>query len=210
MGFCPSPACGSPEPLSEITQTTDSSSSNSWLTEKPEAPTELSLIDLNDQKRLHLFSSELNRVLGGGIVNGSLNLISGEPGIGKSTLLLHICESLSSEDKRVVYITGEESPHQIKIRSDRIGFSGQHTFLLSETNIDLAINRIDEIRPSLAIVDSIQTMYTDQVPSGPGSTTQVRECSLRLMRWAKGRNIPVLMVGHVTKDGNVALSLIHI
>ena len=204
MGFCPSPACGSPEPLSEITQTTDSSSSNSWLTEKPEAPTELSLIDLNDQKRLHLFSSELNRVLGGGIVNGSLNLISGEPGIGKSTLLLHICESLSSEDKRVVYITGEESPHQIKIRSDRIGFSGQHTFLLSETNIDLAINRIDEIRPSLAIVDSIQTMYTDQVPSGPGSTTQVRECGLRLMRWAKGRNIPVLMVGHVTKDGNVA------
>ena len=97
MGFCPSPACGSPAPLSEITQTTDSSSSNSWLTEKPEAPTELSLIDLNDQKRLHLFSSELNRVLGGGIVNGSLNLISGEPGIGKSTLLLHICESLSSE-----------------------------------------------------------------------------------------------------------------
>ena len=143
-------------------------------------------------------------MLGGGIVNGSLNLISGEPGIGKSTLLLHICESLSSEDKRVVYITGEESPHQIKIRSDRIGFSGQHTFLLSETNIDFAINRIDEIRPSLAIVDSIQTMYTDQVPSGPGSTTQVRECGLRLMRWAKGRNIPVLMVGHVTKDGNVA------
>ncbi len=172
--------------------------------EKPEVPAELSLIDLNDQKRLHLFSSELNRVLGGGIVNGSLNLISGEPGIGKSTLLLHICESLSSEDKRVVYITGEESPHQIKIRSDRIGFSGQNTFLLSETNIDFAINRIDEIRPSLAIVDSIQTMYTDQVPSGPGSTTQVRECSLRLMRWAKGRNIPVLMVGHVTKDGNVA------
>ncbi len=204
MGFCPSPACGSPAPLSEITQTTESSSSNSWLMEKPEVPAELSLIDLNDQKRLHLFSSELNRVLGGGIVNGSLNLISGEPGIGKSTLLLHICESLSSEDKRVVYITGEESPHQIKIRSDRIGFSGQNTFLLSETNIDFAINRIDEIRPSLAIVDSIQTMYTDQVPSGPGSTTQVRECSLRLMRWAKGRNIPVLMVGHVTKDGNVA------
>ncbi len=204
MGFCPSPACGSQAPLSEITQTPQSSPSNSWLIEKPEAPTELSLIDLNDQERLHLFSPELNRVLGGGIVNGSLNLISGEPGIGKSTLLLHICESLSSSDKRVVYVSGEESPHQIKIRSDRIGFSGHNTFLLPETNIDLAINKIDELRPSLAIVDSIQTMYTDQVASGPGSITQVRECGLRLMRWSKGRNIPVLMVGHVTKDGNVA------
>ena len=204
MGFCPSPSCGSPQPLREINQAPPVTNlTNNWLTD-PETTTQLSDVNLDSEQRMTLFSPELNRVLGGGIVSGSLNLLSGEPGVGKSTLLLHICQSLTVDGKSVAYISGEESPHQIKIRSNRIGFSGERTFLISETNIDLAIDNLDNIRPALAIIDSIQTMYTEDATSGPGSVSQVRECTLRLMRWAKGRNIPIIIAGHVTKDGNVA------
>ena len=122
MGFCPSPSCGSPQPLREINQAPPVTNlTNNWLTD-PETTTQLSDVNLDSEQRMTLFSPELNRVLGGGIVSGSLNLLSGEPGVGKSTLLLHICQSLTVDGKSVAYISGEESPHQIKIRSNTITF----------------------------------------------------------------------------------------
>ena len=143
-------------------------------------------------------------MLGGGIVPGSVLLLAGEPGVGKSTLLLQIAHFLSASGQSVVYVSGEESPHQIKLRSQRLGLSGEGIFLLSETDVDLVISRLEEKRPALVIVDSIQTLYTQDAPSGPGSVVQVRECGLRLLRWAKKRNVPVLIAGHMTKDGSLA------
>jgi len=149
-------------------------------------------------------SAELNRVLGGGIVPGSVILLAGEPGVGKSTLLLQIARYLSSTARSVVYASGEESPHQIKLRSQRLGISGEGIFLLSETDVEQLLARLEECRPALVIVDSIQTLYTQDAPSGPGSVVQVRECGLRLLRWAKQRNVPLLIAGHMTKDGSLA------
>ena len=143
-------------------------------------------------------------MLGGGIVPGSVSLLAGEPGVGKSTLLLQIAHFFSAGGQSVVYVSGEESPHQIKLRSQRLGLSGEGIFLLSETDVDLVISRLEEHSPALAIVDSIQTLYTQDAPSGPGSVVQVRECGLRLLRWAKQRNLPVLIAGHMTKDGSLA------
>jgi DNA repair protein RadA/Sms len=165
---------------------------------------ELSLLNPEDQHRIELPCEELNRVLGGGLVAGSVALLAGEPGVGKSTLLLQIAQLMAREGRAVLYISGEESPHQIKLRAERLGFPGQGIFLLSETDVDRVVARLEECRPALAIVDSIQTLYTQDAPSGPGSVVQVRECGLRLTRWAKLRNVPVFLAGHVTKDGSLA------
>ena len=165
---------------------------------------ELSQLNSDDQQRIALPSAELNRVLGGGIVPGSVSLLAGEPGVGKSTLLLQIARYISSTTQSVMYASGEESPHQIKLRSQRLGISGEGIFLLSETDVEQILARLEECRPALAIVDSIQTLYTRDAPSGPGSVVQVRECGLRLLRWAKQRNIPLLIAGHMTKDGSLA------
>jgi DNA repair protein RadA/Sms len=143
-------------------------------------------------------------VLGGGLVPGSVVLLAGEPGVGKSTLLLQIAHFMASEGRSVLYISGEESPQQIKLRSERLGVDGHRVFLLSETDVDVIVQRLDECRPSLAVVDSIQTLYSQDVPSGPGSVVQVREAGLRLMHWAKSRHVPILVAGHVTKDGSLA------
>ena len=124
--------------------------------------------------------------------------------MGKSTLLLQIARYISSTTQSVMYASGEESPHQIKLRSQRLGISGEGIFLLSETDVEQILARLEECRPALAIVDSIQTLYTRDAPSGPGSVVQVRECGLRLLRWAKQRNIPLLIAGHMTKDGSLA------
>ena len=148
--------------------------------------------------------AELDRVLGGGIVPGSVLLIAGEPGIGKSTLLLQIAGFLASAGGRVLYVSGEESAHQIKLRSDRLGFSGEGIFLLAETDADEVVRQLEHLHPALAVVDSIQTMYAQEVNSGPGTVAQVRECALRLISWAKTRDVPVLIAGHVTKDGTLA------
>ncbi|MDA0735070.1 MAG: DNA repair protein RadA [Chloroflexi bacterium] len=205
MGFCPSPGCGSGGPLSETTVApTSPSPRHSWIAASTEPLQELSQLNPDDQQRISLPSDELNRVLGGGIVPGSVSLLAGEPGVGKSTLLLQIARYISATAQSVVYASGEESPHQIKLRSQRLGIPGEGIFLLSETDVEQILARLEECRPALAIVDSIQTLYTQDAPSGPGSVVQVRECGLRLLRWAKQRNVPLLIAGHMTKDGSLA------
>ena len=171
--------------------------------------TELQVAKLNDvqsssEERLDTHIKELNRVLGGGIVPGSLVLVGGDPGIGKSTLLLQTCRSLSDQHTSVLYISGEESLQQIKMRADRIGTFSDDMMLLCETNLDLIQGVIEERRPQVVVVDSIQTMFRENVNSAPGSVSQVREATSVLMRLAKERGIAIFVVGHVTKEGTVA------
>ena len=146
---------------------------------------------------------ELDRVLGGGIVPGSLVLVGGDPGIGKSTLLLQVCQRLSAE-KQVLYVSGEESLAQIKLRANRMGTFSDHLKLLCETNLDTIRSIIESRRPDLVIIDSIQTMYNEEVSSAPGSVSQVRESTNVLMQLAKGLGVTIFIVGHVTKEGTVA------
>ena len=204
LGFCPSPSCRSGQPLVEMTPARASSPHPSWMPAEHGDVPELSSLDAGGQPRIELPCQELNRVLGGGIVPGSVVLVAGEPGVGKSTLLLQVAQYMSSTGRAVLYVSGEESPQQIKLRAERLGFPGQGTFLLSETDVDVVIEKLEEKRPALAILDSIQTLYCQDVPSGAGSVVQIREAGLRLIRWAKARNVPVFLAGHVTKDGNVA------
>ena len=171
--------------------------------------TELQVSKLNDvqsssEERLDTHIKELNRVLGGGLVPGSLVLVGGDPGIGKSTLLLQTCRSLSDQHTSVLYISGEESLQQIKMRADRIGTFSDDMMLLCETNLDLIQGVMEERRPQVVVVDSIQTMFRESVNSAPGSVSQVREATSVLMRLAKERGIAIFVVGHVTKEGTVA------
>ena len=147
--------------------------------------------------------SELDRVLGGGLVHGSVVLISGEPGIGKSTLLMQISECLG-DSRKVLYISGEESGGQLKLRAKRLGVSGKNLFVLTETNLDSILKEADKIKPDIMIVDSIQTIYDDAIKSAPGSVTQVRESALTLINRAKTEGISMLLVGHVNKEGGIA------
>lgn len=135
---------------------------------------------------------------------GSVVLLAGEPGVGKSTLLLQIAQSVAAQNQKVLYVSGEESPQQLKIRSQRLGFPGEGVYLFSETDVDLVVNQLEESSPALGIVDSIQTLYSQDTASGPGSVAQVREAGLKLMRWSKHRHVPLLLAGHLTKDGSVA------
>lgn len=201
MGFCSS--CGVRSPLVEAPRGAHSSP-RGWLASSLAEPQELSEVVQAEQPRLPLAFGELNRVLGGGIVPGSLLLMAGEPGIGKSTLLLQVADSLAKSGNRVLYVSGEESAQQIKLRSTRLGVAGQGIHILLETDVDLVLKQMERYRPTLAMIDSIQALYTQEVPSGPGSVAQVRECTLRLMRWAKETAVPVLLTGHVTKDGTLA------
>ncbi len=167
-------------------------------------PTRLGEISTKEEERISTGMRELDRVLGGGIVAGSLMLVGGDPGIGKSTLLLQVCRNLSEHGHKILYISGEESLKQIKMRANRMGeFSGE-LLLLSETNLDLVSQVIIEQKPELVIIDSIQTMYREDVSSAPGSVSQVRESTNILMQLAKGYGISIFLVGHVTKEGVVA------
>ena len=171
--------------------------------------TEVQVAKLNDvqsssEKRMDTHIEELNRVLGGGIVPGSLVLVGGDPGIGKSTLLLQTCKSLSDQKIAVLYISGEESLQQIKMRADRIGIFSDEMALLCETNLDLIQGVIEERKPQVVVIDSIQTMFRENVNSAPGSVSQVREATSVLMRLAKEQGIAIFVVGHVTKEGTVA------
>lgn len=163
----------------------------------------LSEVSTDDQARIKTGLDELDRVLGGGIVPGSLILVGGDPGIGKSTLLLQVCQRLSGE-KQVLYVSGEESLAQIKLRANRMGTFSDNLKLLCETNLDTIWNIIESRRPDLAIIDSIQTMYNEEVASAPGSVSQVRESTNVLMQLAKGLGVTIFIVGHVTKEGTVA------
>ena len=146
---------------------------------------------------------ELNRVLGGGLVNGSLVLLGGEPGIGKSTLILELCDKITGTGK-VLYVSGEESAEQVKIRADRLGIKNSNIMFLGETDIDVIEETILAMEPKLVIIDSIQTMYSEEITSAAGTVSQVREITARIMRVCKGHRITTIIIGHVTKDGNIA------
>ena len=201
MGFCPS--CGEHTPLVEAPQPSRTQSPG-WRSAASPVLQELSQVSSDEQERIPLAFGELNRVLGGGVVPGSVVLMAGEPGIGKSTLLLQTAHFVASAGSKVAYVTGEESAHQIKLRAERLGTSGKGIYLLAETDVDEVVRHLEGFQPALAVVDSIQTLYAQDVPSGPGSVAQVRECALRLMQWAKARAVPVMMSGHMTKDGAIA------
>lgn len=166
-------------------------------------PVALSEISLDEEDRICTGIKELDRVLGGGIVQGSLTLVGGDPGIGKSTLLLQVCRNLADQVS-VLYISGEESLKQIKLRAQRIGAFGERLRMLCETNLDTIRQVIEKEKPMVVVIDSIQTMYNEEVSSAPGSVSQVRESTGVLLQIAKGLGVSVFIVGHVTKDGNVA------
>ena len=167
-------------------------------------PVLLTSVDTDDDERIRTGIGELDRVLGAGIVQGSLVLVGGDPGIGKSTLLLQVCQKLSAMGKKILYISGEESLKQIKLRADRMGTFSENLYLLCETNLELIRSSIERQKPDMAVIDSIQTMYNEEVSSAPGSVSQVRESTNVLLQLAKGLNIAIFIVGHVTKEGTVA------
>ncbi len=168
------------------------------------APQPISAIELHEEQRCSSGMPELDRVLGGGIVSGSMVLVGGDPGIGKSTLLLQVCKNLADQKIRVLYISGEESLQQIKIRAQRIGEFSDDLKLFCETNLDDIRQTIEREKPQVVVIDSIQTMYREEISSAPGSVSQVRESTATLMQIAKGSGVTVFIVGHVTKEGVVA------
>lgn len=164
----------------------------------------LGAVSPGGQQRRMVPIGELNRVLGGGLVPGSLVLVGGDPGIGKSTLILQAACVLGSAQAPVVYVSAEESAQQIKIRADRLGVDVEHVLVLPETRLDDILGSLEDVSPALVVVDSIQTVMLDEITSAAGSVSQVRECTSRLLQWAKPRNIPVFIIGHVTKEGTIA------
>ncbi|WP_099204231.1 DNA repair protein RadA [Scatolibacter rhodanostii] len=203
-GKCP--ICGSWNTMEEEIKETGLSKAytTSSSSTRKTAVMKISEIDSNDEEyRYKTGLSEFDRVLGGGIVKGSLVLISGDPGIGKSTILLQVCQHLG-ENHQILYISGEESARQIKLRASRLGVDSPNLMILTETDAQHAVNQIREESPDIVMVDSIQTMNHPDLNSSPGSVTQVRECSNLLMRCAKTLDIPIVLVGHVNKDGAIA------
>lgn len=168
------------------------------------SPVSLNQIEMGEEEKVHTGIIELDRVLGGGIVPGSLTLVGGDPGIGKSTLLLQVCRNLSGSGHSVLYISGEESLKQIKIRANRMGEFSDKLTLLCETNLETIEEAIRRYKPEIVIIDSIQTMYSENVSAAPGSVSQVRESTGLFLQLAKGLNVSIFIVGHVTKEGTVA------
>lgn len=201
MGQCP----GCKEWNTFVEETVDKKSVGKTRAAVSETkPVPLSAIEASTDERVSTQMSELDRVMGGGIVSGSLVLVGGDPGIGKSTLLLQVCRNLAAQKINVLYISGEESLQQIKIRAQRVGSFEDSLHLLCETNLDTIRSVIDREKPQIVVIDSIQTMYSEDVGSAPGSVSQVREATSVLMQIAKGMNITIFIVGHVTKEGVVA------
>ena len=176
---------------------------NKTVVKKTVTPVSLKSIEKIKISRISSGFDELDRVLGGGFVNGSLTLLGGEPGIGKSTLILQICEKFKTDGK-VLYVSGEESAEQIKIRADRLGINSENLMFLGETDINAIEQTIEDMDPKLVIIDSIQTMYSDDITSAPGSVSQVREITSRIMKMCKMKGITTVIIGHVTKDGTIA------
>ena len=166
-------------------------------------PKSMEEVEVTDELRFRTGMGELDRVLGGGAVRGSLVLVGGAPGIGKSTLMLQICDNLCRFAK-VLYVSGEESERQIKLRAQRLNVAGEGLYLLSETNLEHVLDAVHSLQPDVLIVDSIQTLYHGDISSGPGSISQVKECTMSLMQLAKGEGITVFVIGHVNKEGSIA------
>ena len=205
LGQCPS--CNQWNSFVEEIIQKETGKSNGWehynaSTERTNKTIQLSEIKSNEEKRMMTGDDELNRVLGGGIVPGSIVLIAGEPGIGKSTLFLQIGLKLSN--KVVLYISGEESEQQIKMRADRLNTSNENFYLLTETSTQIIFQEIKKLKPDLVIIDSIQTLQTPYIDSSPGSISQIRECASEFQRFAKETNTPVFLIGHITKEGAIA------
>ena len=206
MGQCP--GCHSWNTFTEETVNRQAakgrSSLSSAVSSESGKPVSLSGIELNDEDKIDTHIEELNRVLGGGIVRGSLTLVGGDPGIGKSTLLLQVCRQLSSDKVPVLYISGEESLKQIKMRAERLGEFTDSLKLLCETDLSVVEETIRKEKPSVVVIDSIQTMFSEDVSSAPGSVSQVREATGVLLKLAKTLTTSIFIVGHVTKEGTVA------
>ena len=200
-GKCPH--CGEWNTLSEMKMESSSGRGrNSRQFVRAQQPVLLSKIDDEQEIRFSTGISELDRVLGGGAVTGSLVLVGGAPGIGKSTLLLQMCGLL--EDRKIFYISGEESERQLKLRAQRLGVDECEVYVLAETDIDIILSSVDENEPDILIIDSIQTIYDSAISSAPGSLTQVRECTMRIMNACKKKGLTVFVVGHVNKEGSIA------
>jgi len=205
MGKCPN--CGAWESLVEtIFSSEPKNSRQPRLAAGSPLSQPLSQIDSDAKNRIPVSIGEFSRVLGGGLVPGSVVLIGGEPGIGKSTLLLQVAAALGDPRHPVLYVSGEESPRQIKMRAQRLGITGDPLYVLSETEVGAILTQADIMRPDVhaLIIDSIQAVHTEDLTSAAGNVSQVRECASRLQRWAKDSGIPVFLVGHVTKEGSIA------
>ncbi len=206
VGRCP--ACGEWNTyVEEVITREDATPISAWKVgsssqQVASKPKSIADITYSEQHRLVTQDAELNRVLGGGIVPGSMVLIGGEPGIGKSTLMLQI--ALSLQDQRVLYISGEESEQQIKMRAERLGAQHPNCFILTETGTQNIFKQIEQLRPEVLIVDSIQTLHSAFIESGAGSVAQVRECTAELLKFAKESGTPVFLIGHITKEGSLA------
>lgn len=205
MGKCPN--CGAWNSLVEMLVEPESAATTTTRSmHMRQPPQPLSQVDVGTIDRIPISMTEFARVLGGGLVPGSIVLIGGEPGIGKSTLLLQIAALLGAIEHPVLYVSGEESPRQIKMRARRLGIEGDPLYLLSETEAGAILNQAEAMQPNLQalVVDSIQTVRTEDLSSAAGNVSQVRECASRFQRWAKGNGVPVFIVGHVTKEGAIA------
>lgn len=200
LGKCP--GCGEWNTFVEETVVTGKGGKTRSRNEESVKPLKLSEIEQGEEVRIKMPSSELNRVLGGGLVTGSLTLLGGEPGVGKSTLLLQ--NILSMRSRKILYVSGEESATQLKMRADRLGKISEDTFILCETDLDNIFVQIERVKPDLVVVDSVQTVSSPQLESAAGSVSQVRECAAALLRYAKKNNVPVILVGHINKDGAIA------
>jgi DNA repair protein RadA/Sms len=202
LGKCPS--CGEWNTfVEEVIQRNDSSVRSTGNFKPTESkPVRINEIVKSNEKRTSSGSQELDRVLGGGLVDGSLVLVGGEPGIGKSTLMLQV--ALQMDDRKVLYISGEESEQQIRMRADRIGYKDPDCFILTETNTQNIFQHLDAMKPGLVVIDSIQTLQTNVIDSTSGSISQIRETASEMQRYAKTTGVPVFLVGHITKDGNLA------
>lgn len=201
-GRCP--VCGAWNSMvEEKVKSTRQGATKSPLGRTPESvPRKVSEIETVAEPRIHMPSEELNRVLGGGLVPGSMVLIGGEPGIGKSTLVLQ--NILAIKSRRMLYVSGEESAMQIKLRADRLGRMSDNCYVVTETSLESIFAHIEKVRPELLIVDSIQTIASDDIESSAGSVSQVRECAARLLRYAKQTGVPVMLIGHINKEGSLA------
>jgi len=201
LGRCP--GCGNWNSLVEETLSEDGPAHTHPVWEKTK-PLPISEIKSSENIRRKCGIGEFDRILGGGIVDGSLILVGGEPGIGKSTILLQVSEAFSRRGETVLYVSGEESVQQTKLRAERLGASSEKLFLVSETNLDLVYGYVEEIKPTLLVIDSVQTIFKPELVSAPGSVSQVRECGARLLVLAKSKGLSVFLVGHVTKSGAIA------